>query len=224
MQRAFSLLEVLLTLGILSALATLGFVWFPDSKLHLAQEQIIAHLNYTRFLSLNSVKQITQGAFCQSDHCKSERERWSESLWRLQFSKLQDVGYAYYIFSDSARAVSTKHFDDRPRDAHEIARDPLDNKYLNSYNYDNSKFANALRAGDLAIAKRYGIQEVKMSGGCGESEGGRIMFDESGFLRCKKPYEQVSLPNGAVRLELRGSSGKSVGICILESGIIKKCD
>lgn len=119
--------------------------------------------------------------------------------------------------------MSTKHFDDRPRDAREIARDPLDNKYLNSYNYDNSKFANALRAGDLAITKRYGIQAVKMSGGCGESEGGRIIFDELGFLRCKRPYEQVTSPKGAVRLELQGSSGKSVGICILESGIVKKC-
>lgn len=224
MKHAFSLLEVLLTLGILSILATLGFIWFPDSKLYLAQDQIIMHLNYTRFLSLSSAKQITQSVFCQSDNCQAERKRWSESLWRLQFSKLQDIGYAYYIFGDSARAANTKHFDDRPRDAHEIARDPLDNKYLNSYNYDNSKFANPLRAGDLAITKRYGIQEVQMSGGCGESEGGRIVFDELGFLRCKKPYEQVSVPRGIVRLELKGNSGKSVRICILESGIVKKCD
>lgn len=86
MKRAFSLLEILLVFGILGILALLGYAWFPDSKLHLAQNQIIAHLNYTRFLSLSSVKQITQGAFCQSDHCKAERERWSESLWRLQFS------------------------------------------------------------------------------------------------------------------------------------------
>ncbi|WP_034551093.1 pilus assembly FimT family protein [Helicobacter rodentium] len=222
-QSAFSLLEILLVLGIFGVFATIGFVWFPDSKLHLAQNQILAHLNYTRFLALSSSKHITQAAFCQSDNCEAERERWSESLWRLQFSLLQDVGYAYYIFSDSARAVSTKHFDDRPRDAREIALDPLDGKYLNSYNYDNSKFANALRAGDLAITKRYGILEVKMSGGCGESEGGRILFDELGFLRCKKPYEQVVAPSGMVRLELKGSSGKSVGICILESGIVKKC-
>lgn len=223
MKPAFSLLEIVLVLGILSALMWLGYAWFPDSKLYLAQNQIIAHLNYTRFLALSSTKHITQSAFCQSDYCQAERERWTESLWRLQFSKLQDVGYAYYIYSDSARKVSTKHFDDRPRDAQEIARDPLDNKYLNSYNYDNSKFANALRAGDLAITKRYGILEVRMSGGCGESEGGRVLFDELGFLRCKKPYEQVIFPQGMVRLELQGSSGKSVGICILESGIVKKC-
>lgn len=220
---ALSLLEILLVLGILGVLASLGFAWFPDSKLHLAQNQIIAHLNYARFLSLSSVKQITQSAFCQSDHCEAERKRWSESFWRLQFSQLQDIGYAYYIYSDSARAVSTKHFDDRPRDAQEIARDPLDNKYLNSYNYDNSKFANALRAGDLAITKRYGILSVRMSGGCGESEGGRILFNELGFLRCKKPYEPVTIPSGMVRLELQGSSKNSVGICILESGIVKKC-
>lgn len=220
---ALSLLEILLVLGILGVLVSLGFAWFPDSKLHLAQNQIISHLNYVRFLSLSSVKQITQSAFCQSDNCEAERKRWSESLWRLQFSQLQDIGYAYYLYSDSARAVSTKHFDDRPRDAQEIARDLLDNKYLNSYNYDNSKFANALRAGDLAITKRYGILSVRMSGGCGESEGGRILFNEWGFLRCKKPYEPVTIPNGMVRLELQGSSKKSVGICILESGIVKKC-
>ncbi len=223
LKKAFSILEVLLVIGILGALLALGYAWFPDSKLSLAQNQIIAHLNYTRFLSLSSVKQITQSAFCQSDNCVAERERWTESFWRLQFSKLQDIGYAYYIYSDSARSASTKHFDDRPRDAQEIARDPLDGKYLNSYNYDNSKFANALRAGDLAITKRYGIVSVSMSGGCGESEGGRILFNELGFLRCKRPYEQVIVPNGMVRLELQGSSGKSVGICVLESGIVKKC-
>lgn len=222
-QSAFSLLEILLVLGILGVFATIGFVWLPDSKLHLAQNQIIMHLNYTRFLALSSSKHITQAAFCQSDNCAAERKRWSESIWRLQFSLLQDIGYAYYIFSDSARAVSTKHFDDRPRDAHEVARDLLDNKFLNVYNVDNSKFANTLRAGDLAITKRYGILEVKMSGGCGDSDGGRILFDELGFLRCKKPFEQVVAPSGMVRLELKGSSGKSVGICILESGIVKKC-
>ncbi len=220
----FSLFEIIIVMAIFGILATIGFVWFPDSKLLLAQNQIITHLNYTRFLSLNSAKHITQSAFCQSDSCQQERERYEESFWRLQFSLLQDIGYAYYIFSDSARAAKTKHFDDRPRDAREIARDLLDNKYLNVYNVDNSKFANALRAGDLAITKRYGIKGVRMSGGCGEdSEGGRILFDEQGFLRCKKPFEKVSYPHGEVRLELQGSSGKSVGICVFESGFVFKC-
>ncbi|MBX7491079.1 pilus assembly FimT family protein [Helicobacter turcicus] len=220
---AFSLFETLLTLAILSIFATLGYFWIPDSKLHLAQNQIISHLNYTRFLSLNNAKQITQSAFCQSDNCKQERTRWRESLWRMQFSYLQDIGYAYYIFSDSARAVRTKNLDDRPRDRQEIARDLLDNKYLNVYNNDNSKFANPLRSGDLAITQRFGIQNVKASGGCGEDNAARILFDEKGFLLCKNPYKKPTTPTGIVSLELFNKSGKSVKICILPSGFIQKC-
>lgn len=222
-RQAFSLFETLLTLAILSIFATLGYFWIPSSKLHLAQNQIISHLNYTRYLSLNSAKHITQSAFCQSDHCAQERTRWSESLWRMQFSPLKDIGYAYYIFSDSARSVRTKNFDDRPRDKQEIARDLLDNKYLNVYNSDNSKFANPLRSGDLAITQRYGIQNVKFSGGCGEDNEARILFDQQGFLRCKKPYEKPTIPNGIVFLELFNKSGESVKICILPSGFIQKC-
>lgn len=220
---AFSLFETLLVLAILSIFATLGFVWLPDSKLHLAQNQVITHLQYTRYLSLNTTKHITQGAFCQSDFCEDERKRWEESLWRLQFSPLQDIGYAYYIFSDSARAVKTKHFDDRPRDKQEIARDLLDNRYLNVYNVDNSKFANPLRNGDLAITKRYGIKEVKFFGGCGEGNEARILFDEQGFLRCKNPYKKPEAPKGPVFLLLTNQSGQSAKICILESGFIQKC-
>ncbi|MCI5968260.1 prepilin-type cleavage/methylation domain-containing protein [Helicobacter sp.] len=210
-------------LAILSIFATLGYFWIPSSKLHLAQNQIISDLNYTRFLSLNSAKHITQSAFCQSDNCAQERTRWSESLWRIQFSLLQDIGYAYYIFSDSARSVRTKNFDDRPRDRQEIARDLLDNKYLNVYNSDNSKFANPLRNGDLAITQRYGIQNVKISGGCGEGYKARILFDAKGFLLCKKPYEKPTIPNGNVFLGLFNKSGESVKICILPSGFIQKC-
>lgn len=220
---AFSLFETLLILAILSIFATLGYFWIPDSKLHLAQNQIIAHLNYTRYLSLNSAKHITQSAFCQSDHCEQERTRWRESLWRMQFSFLQDIGYAYYIFSDSARSVRTKNLDDRPRDKQEIARDLLDNKYLNVYNSDNSKFANPLRNGDLAITQRYGIQKVKFSGGCGEGNEARILFDQRGFLLCKNPYEKPKSPTGQVFLELFSKNGKSVVICILPSGFIQKC-
>lgn len=221
--KAFTLLETLLILAILSVFATLGYVWIPDSKLHLAQHQIQTHLHYTRFLSLTSAKQITQSAFCQSDHCLQERMRWSESLWRMQFSSLQNIGYAYYIFSDSARLAVTKNFDDRPRDRQEIARDLLNNKYLNVYNRDNSKFANALRQGDLAITQRYGIQKVKHSGGCAGSGEARILFDEKGFLRCKKPYEQLTNPDGIAFLELFNRGHRSVKICILQSGFIKEC-
>ncbi len=61
MKPAFSLLEIVLILGILSALAWLGYAWFPDSKLYLAQNQIITHLNYTRFLALSILKAFALG-------------------------------------------------------------------------------------------------------------------------------------------------------------------
>lgn len=224
--KAFTLLEILLALIFVSILATFGYVWFSDSKLHLAREQIIMHLNHTRFLALTSVKHITQAPFCQSNLCTIERKNYKESFWRLQFSELKNIGFAYYIFGDFARltAQSTLHFDDRPRNKEEIARDFLDNKYLNVYSMSNSKFANNLRAGDLAITKRYGVQKVQMRGGCGDDDrGARVLFNPQGFLRCKREFQNLSNPLGEVRIILYGESGKSVAICILESGFIQKC-
>lgn len=221
--RAFSLFEILLVLAILGILGAVGYVLYPQSLLNLAQEQIINHLNYTRFLALNTSKDITQSLFCQSDSCQEERERFEESYWRLQFAELKDIEWAYSIFSDSARSARTKNFDDRPMDSFEVARDTLSGKYLSVYTYTNTRFANTLREGDLSISKRYGVSGVKMSGGCGNQSGGRILFDSQGFLRCKKTGEKVSWPTSEVVLELSDRFGASLKICIFESGLVKKC-
>lgn len=219
------MLEILLILIIIIGIFILSFSNFKDSRLELAREQLIAHLNHTRFLALNSAKQITQAAFCQSNLCEIERKNYEESFWRLQFALLQDIGFSYSIFSDIARLTpqSTLHFDDRPRNKEEVAIGFLDNKYLSVYSISNSKYANTLRDGDLSLTKRYGVMGVQMSGGCGvDLAGARILFDESGFLKCKQPLQSVAAPKGAVEILLKGKT-KELKICILESGFVKKC-
>lgn len=222
-KKAFSLFEILLVLAIIGILGAVGYVIYPQSLLNLAQEQIVNHLNYTRFLALNSSKQITQNVFCQSDFCQEERERYQESFWRLQFADLKNIGWAYSVFSDSARSSKTKNFDDRPMDSFEVARDSMSGKYLSVYTYNNTKFANGLREGDLSISKRYGVSKVQMYGGCGKQNGGRILFDDLGFVRCKKSGEKVSYPDSEVILELMDNFGASVRICISENGLVEKC-
>lgn len=223
LNKAFSLFEILLVLGILGILSGVGYLFYPKSALNLAQEQIINHLNYTRFLALNTSKDITQSLFCQSDFCQEERSRFEESYWRLQFSNLKNIEWAYSIFSDSARSSKTKNFDDRPMDSFEVARDPMSGKYLSVYTYNNTKFANTLREGDLSISKRYGVSKVQMYGGCGNQSGGRVIFDNRGFLRCKKTGEKVSFPTKEVVLELSDHFGNSLRVCIFENGLVKKC-
>lgn len=219
LNRAFSLFEILLFIVIVGILASIGYVLYPHSKLHLAKNQIVKHIQYTKYLALQNSKEITQYKFCKSDFCSEEMKKYKQSFYRIQFNKLKDIGWSYSIFSDSARDSKTKNFDDRPMDSFEIARSPIDSKYLSVYNYNNSKFANALRDGSLAISSRYGIVDIKISGGCGESN--RILFDDFGFLVCKIANVGISRPKENVILEIfdKFSSEK---ICITKSGNI--CD
>ena len=108
-------------------------------------------------------------------------------------------------------------------DSFEVARDPMSGKYLSVYTYNNTKFANTLREGDLSISKRYGVSKVQMYGGCGNQSGGRVIFDNRGFLRCKKTGEKVSFPTKEVVLELSDHFGNSLRVCIFENGLVKKC-
>ena len=62
-----------------------------------------------------------------------------------------------------------------------------------------------------------------MYGGCGKQNGGRILFDDLGFVRCKKSGEKVSYPDSEVILELMDNFGASVRICISENGLVEKC-
>ncbi|MDE5603178.1 MAG: prepilin-type N-terminal cleavage/methylation domain-containing protein [Helicobacter sp.] len=219
----FSLFELLLVLSLISIFSSIALISYPKSHLQEAQEQVINHLHFTKYLALHTAKTITQANFCQSDFCQEERKHFEESFWRLQFSNLKNIGWAYSIFSDSARKAKTKNFDNRPMDSFEIARNPFDGKYLSVYTYNNTKFANGLREGDLSLQKRYKISLIKTKGGCGEYEGGRILFDDAGFLRCKVANKPVSFPTDIVTIELFDDFGRSAKICILQSGFIKKC-
>ncbi len=219
----FSLFEILLVLSLISIFSSIALIAYPKSHLKEAQEQIINHLHFTKYLALHTTKTIHQAPFCQSDSCQEERKHFEDSFWRLQFTNLKNIGWAYSIFSDSARKAKTKNFDNRPMESFEIARNPFDNKYLSVYTYNNTKFANGLREGDLSLQKRYKISNIRTKGGCGEYEGGRILFDDLGFLRCKIANKPVSFPTDMVIIELFDDFKRSAKICILQSGFIKKC-
>lgn len=210
--KAFSLFEILIILAIVGIFGSFAYVLYPKSNLNLASEQIIRHLQYTRFLALNSVKEITQSAFCQSDNCEIEKAQWQRSLWRLQFSELKNIGWSYSLFSDSARKSKNKNFDSRPMDSFEVARDLVDGKFLSVYTYNNSKFANDLRDGDLAITSRYGVASVEVLG-CYKN---RIVFDENGFLFCENPFKNV-------QILLRDNFSQIRKICIEKNGKIESC-
>ncbi|CAM2952559.1 prepilin-type cleavage/methylation domain-containing protein [Helicobacter burdigaliensis] len=226
---SFTLLECLLIIALLAILSTISLNANFKSDLILAQDEILKHLYYTKFLALNSQKHIRQSDFCQSDFCKEEMERYKESFWRIQFSELKNIGVAYSIFSDSARIKESKNYDDRPMDSFEYARDLVDSKYLGVYNYNNTKFANPLRDGNFALSSRYKISKVVLKG-CGESFdkkgnaiGVRILFDNLGRVYCKIPKEKVSPLQEQAIFEIFDFHNKSAKICITPRGIIKKC-
>ena len=208
--KAFTLFEVLLILALIGVLSSIAITLYPKSHLELAKEQIIRHLKYTRFLALNNAKEITQNEFCQSDNCESERKEWQKSMWRLQFSELKNIGWSYSIFSDGARKSKDKDFDSRPMDSIEVARDLLDGSFLSVYTYNNSKFANRMRQGDLALTSRYGVENVIVEG-CSRN---KIGFDENGFLLCDKEMKII----------LQDGFKKESAICINKNGKIQDCE
>ncbi|WP_286005972.1 pilus assembly FimT family protein [Campylobacter avium] len=175
MKRAFSLLELIFVLLILSLIFTIAkFYPQDDTRIFLAAEQILNDLSYTRHLAL------MQDSFRGANLALATKDEWFKSRWQLYFIRSKSATnneQTYTIFLDKngdGNANIGKINVDLDR---EIAIDVLNPKKLM-----NSGQSGVISSSDERASKRfniqstYGVENIKFLGAC--SSYTRVIFDE----------------------------------------------
>jgi competence protein ComGC len=163
--RAFSILELLLVLLIISILSTI-FIQNSNqsnySKIDEACEQILTHLKYTRHLAMID------------NRFDPTQEMWFRSRWRIKFLKCRENRGIYYtIFSD-------KNLKGTPNKDESI-KDPLSKKWLYVSNWCTQKEDEYAK---VLLTKEFDISSIELS--CNATSSfGEIIFDYRG-----KPYNK----------------------------------
>ncbi len=161
MKKAFTLLELVIVLVVVSIISVLLIPRFADSKLREAADQIISHIRYTQHLAM------IDDRFDPSD------EDWYKTRWQISFRKCTgDTSKWYYVIGkdiDKNGGV----------DKNGSAINPSDKKYLftdNQCNLENDE------SGEILIYRKHGITSVEFSNSCGDNQ--YISFDQLG-----RPYQ-----------------------------------
>jgi prepilin-type N-terminal cleavage/methylation domain-containing protein len=163
-KKAFTIIELLFTIIILSIFSGLIYSNLKISKLNLAANRIVLYLNYTKYLA------------SLENHYNNDEAKWFKKLWTLKFQRCRSsVGGLYFI------VYSDKDMDGYI-DKVETAKDPLTQRYLYSSNYcnENSSINNKY----VLLTKQYKIEEVTVS--CNNTSSiGQISFDQYGRVYSK---------------------------------------
>jgi prepilin-type N-terminal cleavage/methylation domain-containing protein len=161
MKKAFTLIEFLFVILIISILSISIIPNIKDNSLYEAATQVVTDIRYTQHLAMIDDK-----------FDKSEKS-WYKRRWTIRFREnlsftstlppiaVYDKIWAYTIYSD------TPNYNGREPDLVSIAKDPLNkNKYL-SGGWDNTLHVeNKASLSRMRLGEKYGIKDVKFSGGC----------------------------------------------------------
>lgn len=159
MKKAFSYLEILFILIIISFLIFSINFSNTYNSLKDAKDRIVLHLQYARYIAFIDNKEDILD------------EKWQMRLWSLKFQRCSEtVGGLYYsMYSDTN--TDTTHFSKS-----DCLKDPLTNKYL----YSNSECkASKDESKYILLTKEYGIDKVDVS--CNDTGSiGQIAFANDG--------------------------------------------
>jgi len=151
---AFSLLELILVILILGILSSLVL---PHKEKHFRQEaadNILADIRYTQYLALMDNKHLF------------DKPNWHKRFWKIMFGtcRKKDHTLFYMIGSDNDM---TRHNTSGIFRKSEAARDPINGKAMF---WTNGRKCNHITDNSIShrifITKKYGITQVKTSGGC----------------------------------------------------------
>jgi type II secretory pathway pseudopilin PulG len=175
MKKSFTMLELIMVIVIIGIIAAVIIPRTGSNKLAQAALQVVTHIRYTQHLAMVDDKYDPNSPY------------WYRQRWQIAFSTAASTR-SYTVFSDSP-SVTTGAYDGNPSanidyTKVEVAVNPADTyRYLigvpNS-NFDNSSTKRI--SPDLDIGAKYGVVDVKMSGGT-SSTVKRILFDHQG-----RPY------------------------------------
>ena len=143
MKKAFSILELIIVISLITVVTSISFPKLNISKLQLATDKMIIYLNFTRYISMLDNK-----------HDIDDVE-WEKKRWTLKFQRCSNAEDGLYFVVYSDQSGGTAHFKKS-----ETLKDPLNNKYLYS-GYDCK--ANKNESPDVLLTKKYGIQDIIIS-------------------------------------------------------------
>jgi len=169
-QVAFTLLELITVIIVLSILATLSIPRLRRDLKQEAADNILADIRYAQYLALTDYKH------------RADKPRWQRSFWRIGFNICREDDYYEYIGSDS--------MDYRGGiDIVEAAIDPSNGKKM-LWSGSCSDGGNDITSNRIFLSHKFGIVKVETSGSC--SSNNYIGFDHlgrphNGFTRSNTP-------------------------------------
>ena len=163
MKKSFSLLEIVLTILLISFIYT---IFLPKNRINYIDEvttRMQLYISYVRYKALID------------DKFNSEEPLWHKKRWTIKFFRCREsVGGIYYsIYSDNNKTGIPS--------AEDSLKDPLSQKNIYSSNYceensSNSKF--------VLLTKNFGITDVQIS--CNDTTSlGQLSFDSDGKVYSK---------------------------------------
>ena len=163
MKKSFSLLEIVLTILLISFIYT---IFLPKNKINYIDEvttRMQLYISYVRYKALIDDKFDLQDSL------------WHKKRWTIKFFRCREsVGGIYYaIYSDNNKTGIPS--------AEDSLKDPLSQKNIYSSNYceensSNSKF--------VLLTKNFGITDVQIS--CNDTTSlGQLSFDSDGKVYSK---------------------------------------
>ncbi len=163
MKKSFSLLEIVLTILLISFIYT---IFLPKNRINYIDEvttKMQLYISYVRY------KTLIDDKFDVQDSLKNKK-RWTIKFFRCR----ESVGGIYYaIYSDNNKTGIPS--------AEDSLKDPLSQKNIYSSNYceensSNSKF--------VLLTKNFGITDVQIS--CNDTTSlGQLSFDSDGKVYSK---------------------------------------
>jgi Tfp pilus assembly protein FimT len=231
-KKAMTYLEVVLSLIIISIIASISYPKYDDDNLQVAADELIANMKYASYLAL------LQDNFDVSDI------DYKAKLWQIRFSKkiYGEKVVAYTIFKDT-NGNSKIDIGKKVRD--EFLIDKLSRKAIGAKVF-RSKGVNRKKAlKSTFLNKMYGVDEVSISKNCTKGNSQKLMFGHNGqiYIRYDKPQDMIKYDennvyanqNTAQKTKLYPASGdtciitlkqndKKVEICIeVKTSYIYKC-
>ena len=207
-KKAFTLLELVFTIIIISIISSLIISTKKTDDLHLAALQLVSDLRYTQHLAMND------------DIYNKIDSNWYKKRWQLVLGKNKNSDYkvAYTIFSDQPNYGGDANLAEvalNPRSINQVLSGGYTGTVKLDYNHEDFKGVK-----NLNIGATYGVTSYKLEGSC---SGARISFDflgrpmsgDSSSLRSMYRAGTKRIINENCKIILTDESNQNIIIVIL---------
>ncbi|WP_294957173.1 type II secretion system protein [Sulfurovum sp.] len=151
-KKAFTMIELVLVIVVLGILAALAIPRMERDLRQEAADNVLSAIRYTQHLAL------------VDDKHKFDNPKWQERFWHIVFGSCTGSDKYYMVGSDDDMTGSTNAYFTQ----NEAALDPTTGKPMFWTNgVDCSNGGDSTVSASIFISKKYGINSIGTSGGCG---------------------------------------------------------